>query len=307
MSQTKHQILLESGTNEVEFLLFQVGVQRYGINVAKVRQILLFDPASLAVIPKQLPEILGLMKFRDKTISIVDLRMHLGTPAANEENPRPLLMVTEFNQRTTGFIVDAVHRIERCSWKQFEPIGDTTLNSSNGSVVGTVSLKDGIVVILDLETTLSIIDPSSSIENSNNEIASGSIDRSKISILYCEDSAIVRKMLTKTLSEAGFQRFHVFSTGQEGLDFLKSPSCPPIDIIVSDIEMPQMDGLTFCKHVKSDPKVSAIPFVFFSSMIDEQMEKKCRSVGGDGAFSKPQLNRIVDAIERTLSGHKWAD
>lgn len=299
--QDNKGILLEVGTNEVEFLRFRLGGQFYGINVGKVCQIMLLDKSKVAQLPGQQDGVLGVMTFRDKTISVVDLRTHLGiTPESTLDPSRALLLVTEFNQRTTGFVIDAVDRIERCTWNQFEPVTNTVCNRDTGSILGTITLKDGIVIILDIETILAGIDPTTTVEYHQKDIPESSIDRSNISIVYCEDSAIVQKILIKTLEGAGFKKFHTFPSGLDGLNYMKTTSPDEVDIILSDIEMPQMDGLTLCKETRALSGYKDTPFIFFSSMINEQMESKCRSVGGDACFSKPQVQEIVGAIEKLV-------
>lgn len=294
-------ILLESGTNEVEFLLFQLGAQRYGINVSKVCQILLFDASKIATVPKQGSDVVGLMTFREKSISVIDLRAHLQISRVDGSLNRDLLLVTEFNQRTTAFIIDSVDRIERCDWSQYEPITDTVCNNGSSTVVGSVTLKDGIVVILDLESVLSTIDPSMDMTNFEAKIGPGSIERSDVSLIYCEDSPLIQKVLLQTLKRAGFNKIKVFNTGADGFEYLKNASPDSVDIILSDIEMPKMDGLTLCKNVKQIDGFQKVPFVFFSSLINEQMETKCKQVGGNACFSKPQIHLIVSAIEELLS------
>lgn len=296
----KRGILLEVGTNEVEFLLFRLGTLHYGINVGKVCQITLFDESKVVPLPHSPKDLLGVMKFRERTISLIDLKSYLGVSSASTSAHR-LLLVAEFNQRTIGFVIDAVERIERCTWKQFVPVTDTIAGASTNCVVGTVTLGETIIMILDLETIMSTIDPSMSIDAYADQITKNTdYARSKVSILHCEDSAVVQKTLLKTLETAGFRKFYTFPTGAEGLAFLNQPNAPKVDIILSDIEMPKMDGLTFCKNVRDNPLYKDLPFVFFSSMINEQMEQKCKGVGGDACFSKPQIHMIVDAIENLV-------
>lgn len=294
-------ILLEVGTNEVEFLLLRLGTQQYGVNVSKVCQIMIFDRAKITPLPKQRPEFVGLMTFRDQSISVIDMRMHLNVKPVEHEGNTELILVTEFNRRITGFVIDAVDRIERCTWKQFEPITETVCDKDQSSVVGTVTLKDGIVIILDLETIMSTIDPAMSIEQYKDQIADAKIDRSKVSIAYCEDSALVQKLLVSSLTAAGFKNIQTFNTGADGFSYFQNNPAESIDIILSDIEMPRMDGLTLCKETKSLPGYDKIPFVFFSSTINEQMQVKCRSVGGAACFSKPEIHHMVDAIEELLA------
>ena len=298
----KTNILLEVGNNEVEFLLFRLAKQRYGINVSKVCQIMRFDTDKVTPLPHQRSEVVGVMTFREKTISVVDLRISLDKPACTgAESERRLILVAEYNQRTIGFIVDEVERIERCSWDKFEPVTNTTLDQAQGGVVGLIPLEEGIVVVLDVEMIMGFIDPSTTVEHYAKEIPPSSISRGDVRILYCEDSAVVRKTLIKTLEAAGFTKFHTFTTGAEGLEFLEKNGSQSVDLILSDIEMPKMDGLTFCKRVRSLAGFEKLPFIFFSSMINNQMTTKCLSVGADAAFSKPEAHELVAAIEGLIS------
>ncbi len=291
-------ILLESGTNEVEFLLISLGAQRYGINVSKVCQILVYNPATIAEIPNQYEEILGVTTFRDETISVLDLSVHL--KRKDEQPANRLLIVTEFNQRRTGFVVDAVDRIERVSWTSFEPINNTSCNQSVASVLGTVRRADGLVLILDLESILALLDPSMNAERYGEDIPEATINRKDIRILHCEDSPLIQKMMMKVLSDGGFQKIHQVANGKLGIEALTSGESE-FDIIISDIEMPVMDGLSFCKEVRKDQRFASLPLLFFSSMINDQMQQKCSAVGGTAAYAKPDLGKIVGAIEQHVS------
>ncbi len=302
-SQNGKGILLEVGTNEVEFLVFQITTQSYGINVAKISQIIIFDPTKVVSVPYQPNGVLGVFDHRGETISIVDLKTNLCIPGESINiKTHQLLLITEFNKRKTAFLVDAVDRIERCSWELFHPIEESMGNTSDSSVVGTVTLKDTIMILLDVESIMGKIDPSMSIEHYQNKIntkVSGS--RAEVSIVYCEDSPLLRKILRQTLEKVGFKNFHIFPTGVEGLEYIKSQPPGSIDLIVSDIEMPQMDGLSLCKHVRALEHDKTTPFLFFSSMINEQMAAKCKAVGGNAYFSKPEIHKLVAEIDKLLN------
>ncbi len=291
-------ILLESGTNEVEFLIVNLGPQRYGINVSKICQITVYDPAVISLIPASHPEIIGVMAFRDETITIIDLSIHL--KRKDELPQKRLLVVTEFNGRRTGFIVDTVSRIERTGWDEFEPIAASAGDVATASVLGTLRKPEGIILIIDLETILAALDPSMNIETYATEIKSSSVRRDQVRILHCEDSALVQKLVYKVLSEGGFSDIVQAKNGEQGLELLNStPS--KFDIIISDIEMPKMDGLTLCRRLRNDKRFTEMPVLFFSSLINEQMLSKCRAVGGNAAFSKPQIGQLASAVDDFLS------
>lgn len=295
----KRGILLEAGTNEVEFLIILLGNQRYGINVAKICQISVFDPSIIAEMPNQRPEVLGVASLRNETISIIDLSINLKRKSTSD-NVRKLLLLAEFNGRKTGFVVDGVDRIERVNWTKFEPIGSATCDGGASSVVGTVTSADGLIIILDLESILAEIDPSMSVEHFAKEIPTATFSRESIRVLHCEDSVVIQKLVYQVLKEAGFNNIEQVNNGQDALDYAQRVGPGGIDIVLSDIEMPTMDGLSLCKKLRQDERYSRVPVVFFSSMINDQMMAKCKSVGGDAAFSKPQINHIVGCIDNLI-------
>lgn len=294
-------ILLESGTNEVEFLRFGCAGQSYGINVAKVSQILLFKPELLTKVPMRPRSMLGTVDYRGRSIPVIDLAEYLELPLPDQDKQR-LLLVTQFNQHVTGFVVDNVDGIVRCSWTEFVPLEDQVFGDGGSNVVGTVTVADVLMLILDVEVILGTLIPTSSISQYSDKVAkSASLDRSKIRVLYCEDSPTVQKILIKTLREAGFEKIEVFPNGAEGYERIKSIGANGVDIILSDIEMPRMDGLALCKAVRELSDFKSTPFVFFSSMVDDQMKRKCEQVGGQAAFAKPEVQLIVDCIDRLMS------
>jgi two-component system chemotaxis response regulator CheV len=302
MAKNKQQtgILLEAGTNEVEFLIISLGEQRYGINVSKVCQIMVFDPKQVSEMPNQVEEILGIIIFREQAISVIDLSINLKRRNDVQLTQR-LLIIAEFNERRTGFIVDGVDRIERVSWSDFEPITGTTCNGQTTSVVGTVRRNEGLIIILDLESIVGSLDPSMSIEFHAKDIATANIARDTVRVLHCEDSIVIQKLVYQVLTNAGFSKIEQVANGLQALESLNKNGRGSVDIILSDIEMPSMDGLTMCRTLREDPRYKELPVVFFSSMINEQMAAKCLSVGGNAAYSKPQINMIVSVIEDLIN------
>ncbi len=170
-------------------------------------------------------------------------------------------------------------------------------------MVGTIIIDDEIVMILDLEAMMGRIDPSMGTDAFEAQISpsnSAELDRSHLKVLYCEDSVVVQKVLLKALTKGGLKNFKVFGTGKEGLAWITSHQSEEVDIIISDIEMPGMDGLTLCREIKALPAWKDKPFIVFSSMVNDQMKEKCQSVGANAALSKPEAHLIVEAIDRLL-------
>ena len=294
-------ILLESGTNEVEFMEFYLGGACYGVNVAKVTQVVVFDDLKVAKLPGgKGSHIVGTTMFRDQPILVVDLASFLEIQTEPKKENR-LLLVLEFNQRITGFLIDGVNRIRRVSWEDFQETDASTVGSDTSWITGVVAWEEYLSLILDFEAILGNLIPSTSPENFQDDIVELEVSsRKALSIVYCEDSEIVQKVALKAFKKAGIENIKIFTSGKEGLDYLLANKGEPVDVIISDIEMPIMDGLSFCKKVKENASLSSIPVLFFSSTINEQMKKKCASVGGAAAFSKPQINELVASLDEVL-------
>ena len=295
-------ILLEAGTNEVEFLRFGILGQVFGINVAKVRQVMVYYPEQVVEIPGTPEQITGQFCFRGNPIPVIDLTLYLKR-RIDKENQRRLLLVCEFNLTTVAFIVDSVDRILRCSWSIFRPLEQSQFGQNNTSIVGTVLYNDEMIPIVDVELVLSELIPSAGMDGrelTDVQKHSSTIDRKDVSVVYCEDSHIVQKVLLKTLQSAGFKKIQMFASGADALDHVQANPTESIDIFISDIEMPKMDGLTFCKQLRGIENHKHTPFVFFSSTVSEEMKRKCKLVGGDRAFSKPEIGDIVSAIDELI-------
>lgn len=295
-------ILLETGTNEVEFLEFTIGGQNFGVNVAKVTQVLVWRDQHLTRLPQNGSFCLGTVPFRKKHISVMDLRSYLGIREAPLHPEKQLLLVVEFNKVSKGYIVDGVEEIQRVSWDKFVPLQDTAFGKGNNCITGSVIIDNRVIMIVDLEGMMAELDDANHPGSYKQEAKVSSLqERSNLRIVYCEDSATVRQITVNFLKESGFENIKVFGSGLEGLEYLQSPENEGVDLVLSDIEMPNLDGLAFCKSLKSDAKFEKVPFVFFSSIINDEMRKKCEGIKCDAAFSKPQMNLIIDFIERRYS------
>lgn len=294
-------ILLESGTNEVEFLEFSVGGNLLGVNVAKVSQALVLAELEITSLPGGADWFVGSVYFRGRPIPVIHLGKFLGIADEAAENAGRLLLVLEFNSKINGFVVDEVDAIRRVSWNDFKAMQDGGEPSSEMCVTGTVTIEDRIVLILDMEQMMARVDPAMNVEYYVAAISQHvGIDREKVRILYAEDSTIVQKVTMKILRDAGFTDITLMTTGRKALDYLLA-NPDSVDVVISDIEMPEMDGLTFCRQVRQTPEIASVPFIFYSSLINDQMKKKCQSVGGDASLAKPEIHLIVATIEQLLS------
>jgi len=298
----QQEILLESGTNEMELLTFMLGDQLFGLNVVKVQSIMQFDSSLVSKIPEAPAALLGMMLHRDRTIPLVDLSTALNMQNTIESE-REIVIVTEFNNVVSGFKVDGVNQINRLSWKAFTPIGDFIGRSSEG-IIGSVNLDETEALVVDLEYILAKIIPSMAIKEPTDETleTKDRQSRGNIRIVFAEDSKTIRNSLVRILKNSGFSNVKAFNNGKDAYNALSAinESSRQDDLphaIISDIEMPKMDGLTFCKKLKKDLGLKQIPFIIFSSLINEQMVRKCKSVGADSYITKPETNKLMSMLD----------
>lgn len=296
-------ILLESGTNELELLEFFVGHEDYGINIAKVSEILTYRPVT--PMPSAPEEIEGVFMPRDKLITVVDLHKVLGIPqpAGNEG----LLIVCEFNQLDIAFHVSTVKGIQRISWTNIEKPPTVANNSQKGVATGIAKIDGKIIIILDFEKIIADLNCSAGLDTSGIEQIEQSAEVDyDARIVIAEDSPLLNQLVVNALTKAGFHNILSFSNGQEAWNFISTFAdsenvTENISLIVSDIEMPQMDGHRLTKLVKDHSNLSKIPVFLFSSLIDDQMKEKGKAVGADEQFSKPQIGGLIQAMMATLT------
>ena len=300
------RIFLESGTNEMELLTVCVGEQVFGMNVAKVQSIEKFDPNLVTSLPAAPREILGTLLYRNKTIPLIDLSTVLEKPPETDAS-QSIVVVTEFNGKVNGFKVSRVRDIRRMSWSQFVPLNEMLKKYS--CVTGSVNIDGTEVMVLDLEHILSTLFPDQMLEKASESVIEKqkSLSRDQIKILFAEDSLIIRRGVANVLEKAGYMDIEQFEDGQSALEHIQNQDLATISksektVLITDIEMPRMDGLTLCRNIKSDQKLSALPVIIFSSLINQQMIQRCEKVGADGYVTKPQTNRLLEILDDLCFG-----
>ena len=296
----ENNILLESGTNELEVLEFMVGTQNFGINIAKVNEIMNYQ--TMIPVPDSPPEFEGVFTPRDKVISVMDLHKVL-----HKESPDPshdLLIICNFNQMDVGFHVSSVKGIQRISWEDIEKPPRISGDGSSNIATGIAKLSDRIILILDFEKIVSDINRSAVIDTSG--ATRTSADKADKHIVIAEDSPFLNTLIQKTLNEAGYENVVSFDNGKDAWDYVNGHKSiggnilDQISCVISDIEMPQMDGHHLTKLIKDDSVLKEIPVFLFSSLINEQMRKKGESVGADAQFSKPQIGQLINYINEHI-------
>ena len=300
------KILLESGTNEIEIMQFTINNNLYGINVAKVREIMM--SVQVKHIPHVHPAVEGIFKPRDVVLTVVDLPFYL-TGEHSEPDPKDLFIVTNFNKMYIAFRVHTVVGISRISWTDIHKPDKTIANGDTGVATGIAQCEEQIVTVLDFEKIVADIAPETSIQMKEVESMGKRNERSH-SVLIAEDSVLLANVLEKALQKAGYTNLKMFSNGQELWDYLKPMAEEPetlnkkVSIIITDIEMPSMDGHRLTKLIKSDPILREIPVVIFSSLITEEMWIKGKQLGADEQLSKPEIGHLIDVMDGLLEKTK---
>lgn len=304
MSITDTNILLETGTNELEVLEFAIAGNSFGINVAKVLELMQVQiPQSM---PNSHPCIEGIFQPRKDVYTVVNLARYLGLPES--ENPeKDIYIISNFNKMNVSFHVHSVESIHRISWQAIEKPDTIIYGGDEGVVTGITKINGRIVSILDFEKIAFDICPDTGIQMSDIE---NLMDREKtgLPILIAEDSALLRKMILQALRASGYTNVISTSNGEEAwrllLDIKKDHGGnfrSEVNLLITDIEMPLMDGHHLTKLVKTDPVLNGLPVVIFSSLIDENMHRKGLEVGADAQLSKPEIANLVTTIDALLN------
>ena len=302
MKEDKTGILLESGTNEIEVMEFTIQNRLYGINVEKVKEILVSEPVK--VMPHTHPAVEGIFKPRDSVLTVVDLPKYL-LGVECEKKPKDLFIITEFNKMNVAFRVNTVVGISRISWKDIQKPDKTVNGGDEGVATGIAQCGDDLVTILDFEKIVAEIAPETTIQMDEiNQL--GHRDRSNAAIIVAEDSILLSKMIEEALHKSGYINTHMFPNGQELWDYLESLRGDKyfddkVSLIVTDIEMPQMDGHHLTKLIKEDRDFRKVPVIIFSSLITEEMRIKGRELGADEQLSKPEIGHLVRVVDELLA------
>lgn len=291
------KILLENGTNELEVLEFTLGENHYGINVAKVREILTYE--KVTPVPNSHPSIEGIFMPRDTMITVVNLKKSIGIP---ENDEKGLLIITNFNKLNIAFRVDSVLGIHRVSWEEIiKP--DATINTAGAGVsTGIIKMDNKLIIILDFEKIVTDISPETGLKISEIDEL-GERERRNIPIVIAEDSPLLNRLITDSLKKAGYVNLIINNNGKEAWDKIsemkrKGNVEQQVGCVITDIEMPVMDGHRLTKLVKGDPQLSDIPVVIFSSLVNEEMRRKGEQLGADAQLAKPEIGNLVREIDK---------
>lgn len=311
---SKTDILLQSGTNELEIItLFlqwrdqttdSISRTAYGINAAKVRELVAM-PENLTEIPESVAAMKGVFLLRDRTIPLIDLCGWFGYEADTSPEARAkwVVIVTEINGKFFGFIAHGVDKVYRVSWTKILP--PPPIISHYSSLTGVCLVDGNIIQMVDFESIIASIDPSMVIDSEAHAITERP-DATQVEkvVVIADDSRIIQDQIRKTLERAGY-RVVSHSDGQDAWEYmekLRTNGTVHNDVlaVISDIEMPRMDGHNLCKRLKENNGYDGIPVMLFSSLVNELALHKGHAVGADDQISKPELGQLVTRLQECL-------
>ena len=294
-------ILLESGTNELEIVEFEVASNKFGINVIKVKEII--QPIPVTFVPHAHPHIEGIVQLRGEVLPVVDMLKVLGIPNA-QYTVQQKYIVAEFNKQKVVFHVDNVTQIHRISWDQIEKPSDMYQGGSS-QVIGVIKQNDSMILLLDFEKIMVDINPDSGIRMEAVKKL-GKRERSEKKIVIAEDSPLLRRLLHETMTEAGYVNLEFFENGSDAYDYLEGlsntgrPVEEQVQLVITDIEMPKMDGHHLTKKIKSNPTLEKIPVIIFSSLITDDLRHKGEEVGAEDQISKPEIAELILKVDELI-------
>ena len=299
-NQTK--ILLESGTNELEIMEFAVGGELFGINIAKIREIMRAQETKR--MPNSHNFVEGIFKQRGEVITVIDLAKCLNIERS-ENKSHDIFILTHFNKLNFAFRVESVVGIDRVSWEDIKK-PDKVIYSGEDSVATAIAeYKDRLITILDFEKIIADISPETSITLDRLDELGDRVESQK-KILVAEDSMMLSNLIIGFLHKSGYKNTVKFNNGKEAWNYLTEakesglPISNYVSCIVSDIEMPLMDGHRLTKLIKTDDELKHIPVILFSSLISDELRIKGQEVGADEQITKPEIVELVNIIDRLI-------
>ncbi|MDR3158734.1 MAG: chemotaxis protein [Zoogloeaceae bacterium] len=300
-----------AGTNKLEILLFSLGEDRrtgrretYGINVFKVREVMRTPPITAA--PDMPPAVEGMTSLRGVLVPVVDLAKYAWV---DSDVRRDVMIVTEYNGHTQGFLVEAVDTILRLDWSMMRVPPEMLMAQMGGLVTAVTELEDGrLIMMMDVEKILA--DTAHTDEDDLRFKNLPQLNNPDLMVFFCDDSVVARKQVMRTLDAMGI-KYVAANNGQQMWEELekmasyangmgKSPA-EMISLVLTDIEMPAMDGYILTKKIKNDARFASIPVIMHSSLSGMSNQKLGLSVGVDEYVPKFEPQRLSETLARRLT------
>jgi len=293
-------------TSTLELMEFTMAGDSFGINVAKVTEIMRYTPITPMTLSH--PCIDGVFKPRERLITVINLPRYMGLPES-EDPFGDMFMLTNFDNINAAFLVHTVESMHKISWSNVERPSSIVYGSNDSVVTGTTKRDDKIITIIDFEKVLYDINPETGLQISEIQ-RMGTREIIRKPIVVVEDSVFLKKMLIESLEIAGYANITSFDNGQDAWDYLTkcrndcieniTPIEKKVSIIITDIEMPRMDGHHLTKLVKSDEVLTKVPVIVFSSLIDEAQKQNGEKLGVNAHLSKPQIGKLVATLDEWI-------
>lgn len=282
---------------QLEILLFKLGAETFGINVAKVREVIRYTRPTPS--PGQGESVLGMIDLRGKVMPLISLHHFLSTEPTETEAEQKVI-VTEFYGVQSGFVVDSVEHIHRVPIDSIRPMRDSIEKQT--AVNSILEIGERLVLMLDFESVVDQIDPRCLMHaDVDLEAADEGFDRSAVRIFLAEDSRLTRQQVQRALTSGGYTNVTTFDNGRDCWTAIEAGSgTSPCDLLISDIEMPQLDGYGLCRNIKKSPNYASIPVILFSSLISDATRFRGNEVGADEQITKPQLPELVSILDRVI-------
>ena len=313
MNQSKEPLKVESNQMElVDFRIYQrqtdgsVYEGIYGINVSKVREIIVMPACSR--VPDAHPAIEGIFQLRGIQVPAINLASWLGLDEALPEDMTRKIVVAEFGHYTVGFIIHHAHRIRRIAWIDIHKPPALVSQRHGASIVGTTLIdEDQTLLLIDVEKVISEMAGKSVEETLEEEFAGQDLNRHHAHILIVDDSSVARKQLSVSLGKVGY-RVTEASDGREALKWLREADARALEaglgvegevqLVVTDVEMPRMDGYTLTAHIKKDERLGILPVIMHSSLAGQANLEKGRKAGCDEYIVKFEPKVLLDIVGR---------
>ena len=309
MSKSSQDNNVKKSTEEtslLELMEFTMAGDSFGINVAKVTEIMRYTRITPMTLSH--PCIEGVFKPRGKLVTVINLPRYMALQ--DSENPeQDMFMLTNFDNVNAAFLVHTVEGMHRISWSNVERPSSIVYGSNDSVVTGTTKIGDKIVTIIDFEKVLYDINPETGLQISEIQ-RMGEREHIIKPIVVVEDSVFLRRMLLESLEVAGYSNIAAFDNGQDAWEYLTkcrnecleniTPIEKKVSIIITDIEMPRMDGHHLTKLVKNDDVLSKVPVIVFSSLIDEAQKQNGEKLGVNAHLSKPQIGKLVTTLDEWI-------
>ena len=274
--------------------------------MAKVREIVPYE--RVTPIPNSHPSIEGIFMPREVMITAIDLSNCLGFM----EGPvGGMFIITNFNKLNMAFHVENVLGIHRVSWTEIVKPNRSFGSLEDSIISGIVKRDDRLIIILDFEKIISDINPETGLKVSEID-ALGERRERNVPILIAEDSPLLNKLIVESLKKAGYENLIHTENGQQAYDVIckckeNGTLRDNVRCIITDIEMPMMDGHRLTKLVKSDDATANIPVIIFSSLVNDDMKRKGEALGADAQLSKPEIGNLVRIMDELVDKYHLED